>query len=274
MALTISKDYNKHIYQGNGVTTEWPYDFELPKKAGIPDITAIKVYITSATGITQIATGLKIDPSGFVVYPYPLDNGKILTAEEKITIIREIPFTQQYLDVSNQGNVYPEVFEDAIDRLTMQTQQLKEVTERGARFPIDSAEDGQALLDSLIMARDEAVSAKEAALAAQVAAEAASGSIDTTKIEYVTNKNKPLGYAGLDADGHLLESALPAISELSPFNITARDSQGEPTAFTLNGREYTVARDAGGRLTQIQSGLTSYILQYDEIGNLMGGAYA
>jgi hypothetical protein len=124
------------------------------------------------------------------------------------------------------------------------------------------------------MARDEAVSAKEAALAAQVAAEAASGSIDTTKIEYVTNKNKPLGYAGLDADGHLLESALPAISELSPFNITARDSQGEPTAFTLNGREYTVARDAGGRLTQIQSGLTSYILQYDEIGNLMGGAYA
>lgn len=69
-------------------------------------------------------------------------------------------------------------------------------------------------------------------------------------------------------------ASAPAISELIPFTITARDSQGEPTAFTLNGIEYTVARDAGGRLTQIQSGLTSYILQYDEIGNLMGGAYA
>ena len=95
-----------------------------------------------------------------------------------------------------------------------------------------------------------------------------------TAFQAVAEKDQPGGYAGLDADGHLLESALPAISELSPFTITARDSQGEPTAFTLNGREYTVARDAGGRLTQIQSGLTSYILQYDEIGNLMGGAYA
>lgn len=97
-----------------------------------------------------------------------------------------------------------------------------------------------------------------------------------TAFQAVAEKDQPGGYAGLDADGHILESALPAISELSPFTITARDSQGEPTAYILNGREYTVARDAGGRLTQIQSGPTSYILilQYDEIGNLMGGAYA
>ncbi|WP_286677096.1 phage tail protein [Aminobacterium sp. EBM-42] len=95
-----------------------------------------------------------------------------------------------------------------------------------------------------------------------------------TAFQEMAEKDQPGGYAGLDADGHILESALPAISELSPFTITARDSQGDPTAYILDGREYTVARDAGGRLTQIQSGLTSYILQYDEIGNLMGGAYA
>ena len=32
--MTISKNYNKITYDGNGVTTIWPFDFELPAQSG------------------------------------------------------------------------------------------------------------------------------------------------------------------------------------------------------------------------------------------------
>ena len=32
--MTVSKDYNKHVYEGNGLTVAWPFDFELPSLAG------------------------------------------------------------------------------------------------------------------------------------------------------------------------------------------------------------------------------------------------
>ncbi len=161
--MTVSKDYNKHIYDGNGLTVAWPFDFDLPSLAGDPDTSVIRVFITDSAGeVGEITGGFSVDAdTGTVTYPLV---GTPLTEGEKITILRELSVTQQFFDPSNQSNLYPETLEDATDRLVMLVQQVNEDVQRAIKLPVDrEATDEEVDPAAILNARDQAVSAASSA---------------------------------------------------------------------------------------------------------------
>ncbi|NCB17014.1 MAG: hypothetical protein EOM65_12675 [Synergistales bacterium] len=168
--MTVSKEYNKHIYEGNGLTRDWPYDFDLPiTAAGTPDTSLIHVFRTNLRGEVTEVTAFSVDAeTGTLTYP---TSGSPLESGEKLTILRELPVSQQFFDPSNQSNLYPETLEDATDRLVMMVQQVKEDVQRSIKLPVDrEGTDEEVNPIPLLNARDEAVSAANSASASEQAA--------------------------------------------------------------------------------------------------------
>ena len=157
--MAIASSHNKHVYSGNGVTTEWPYGFR------IIDATDIKVYITNNYGaVNLISIGYSVDlDASCVTYPAIIDpeapdNPPILPAGWRITLLRDIPLTQE-LDLQNQGTFYAEVIEQALDKIMMVIQQLDERLVRSVQVPVDSTESAADLLPSIISSVSTALTA-------------------------------------------------------------------------------------------------------------------
>jgi hypothetical protein len=62
----------------------------------------------------------------------------------------------QPTDLTNQGGFYPEVINDALDRATIQIQQLEEKVDRSAKLPITSAGDADQLVADIVRIADSA----------------------------------------------------------------------------------------------------------------------
>lgn len=125
--MTIATTSNKAIGQGNGAATNWPFTFL------IPDQTSLVVIYTDATGLISTipagqytVAGLN-DPNGGSV-TYPLSGGPI-AAGTTLTVLRTVAYNQQR-SVKNQSGFFPDVYEAALDYLTMQTQQINETLGR------------------------------------------------------------------------------------------------------------------------------------------------
>lgn len=161
--MTVSKEYNKHIYEGNGLTTDWPYDFDLPiTAAGTPDTSLIHVFRTNLRGEVTEVTPFSVDAeTGTLTYP---TSGSPMETGEKLTILRLLDVRQQFFDPSNQANLYPETLEDNTDRLVMMVQQVADDVARSIKVPVDrfpTEEDVDPL--PILNARDEAVGAADSA---------------------------------------------------------------------------------------------------------------
>lgn len=133
--MTIETQSNKAVFTGNGATIVFPYTFIIPSSNDL-----IISLVTLATGTTVIlnptsysVTGIG-DPAGGSV-TYPLSGGAPITAATSLVIEREVSYVQE-TDLTNQGGVYPQDIEDALDFLTMQTQQINEQMGRAVQFPI------------------------------------------------------------------------------------------------------------------------------------------
>lgn len=121
--LTTSQSYV--TYQGNGVTTEFPYNFYV-QQAGhmvvsITDNTQDPAQTTVLSASQYSVTGIGSDTGGTVTYPL---SGSELPAGWSITIQRIVPY-QQSTSLTNQGAFYPQVVEAALDFLTMGLQQIE-----------------------------------------------------------------------------------------------------------------------------------------------------
>lgn len=148
--MTVSSATNKSgPYTGNGVTTVFAYGFR------ILDASHIQVVRTENGGDTVLTTGFTVSGVGnagggnvtFAVAP---------TAAQKITLIRNAPFTQQ-TDLENQGAYYAEVVEQAFDLATMRDQQLQEQIDRSVKVPVGQATfDPDALISDVIRLADSA----------------------------------------------------------------------------------------------------------------------
>lgn len=161
--MTVSKEYNKHIYEGNGVTRGWPYDFDLPiTAAGTPDTSLIHVFRTNLRGEVSEVTAFSIDAeTGTLTYP---TSGSPLEDGEKLTILRLLDVRQQFFDPSNQANLYPETLEDNTDRLVMMVQQLQEETGRAVKVSVSTDPDEEdTTAEGIFEARDIAQAAAETA---------------------------------------------------------------------------------------------------------------
>lgn len=137
--MTVSTTSNIITYSGDGADTTWPFTF------AIEDDDQIVVSVTDTAGtVTTIAAAnytvvlnAAVAPNptpvgGVVTYP---TSGAPLAVGTKITIERTAALTQP-TSLVNQGTLYPTVIEQALDLLTMITQQVNTENTQSIRFAV------------------------------------------------------------------------------------------------------------------------------------------
>lgn len=134
-ALTISTTSNTVVAQGNGLTLSFDFTFPVPLQS------ELFVYLTSpgaapvllVPGLYSV-TGIGTANGGSVTYPLV---GSPIPTGTTLTIQRKVPYVQ-LTDLVNQSGFYPNVVENALDYLTMQTQQLAQALALSLNVPLES----------------------------------------------------------------------------------------------------------------------------------------
>lgn len=117
--MTVSTEVSREEYIGNGVTTDFDYRFRVFEAEDL---------VVSVADTTEIITVLTLNTDYTVTGAGSRSGGKVklfspLAFNWRINIERALPVTQE-TDIRNQGNFFPEVHEDAFDKLTMLIQQV------------------------------------------------------------------------------------------------------------------------------------------------------
>lgn len=127
-------------FNGNGVTTEFPFTFKVFAKSDVA------VYLTDPDGVqTLLSDGYKVtlsadqnaSPGGVVTYPFPLPAlpPREMQSGYSLAIIGNVPYTQG-TDLTNTGRYLPQVIENALDKVTILIQQMIERLGRTVSFPV------------------------------------------------------------------------------------------------------------------------------------------
>lgn len=140
-------------FNGNGSTTSFPFTFKVFTSADV------EVVFADTDGVETVLTldsdysvALNADqdatPGGSVGYPL---SGAALATGEKLSIAGALAYEQE-TDIPTGGNFNPTVLENALDKLSMQTQQLAESVSRAAKVPITNAADADTLTQAILVA--------------------------------------------------------------------------------------------------------------------------
>lgn len=128
--MTINTDLSKRIYAGNGVTTEFDYDFKIFLDSDL------RVSLIDADGnetVQVLDTDYTVDGAGFEAggsVTFMVAPGNDVT----VLLMSNVPYTQP-TDLKNQGRFFPETLENAYDRATRQILQLREQVDRSLTIP-------------------------------------------------------------------------------------------------------------------------------------------
>lgn len=130
--MTISSETRKAgPFAGNGVTTIFPFTFKVFAKTDIkadivaPNGTAITLVLDSDYSVA-LNTDQNSNPGGTITYPI---SGTPMQAGYSLVGLGDIPYLQP-TDITNLGGFYPQVIEDALDRATIEIQQIAEIAGR------------------------------------------------------------------------------------------------------------------------------------------------
>ena len=119
-------------YTGNGTTTSWPFSFKVFAASDI----AVTVADTVGTESTLVLDSdytvtLNADqetsPGGAISYALP--------SAYTLTVTGGLDYDQTY-DIPSGGNFSPAALENALDRITMQVQQLREIASRSLKVSV------------------------------------------------------------------------------------------------------------------------------------------
>lgn len=142
-------------YSGNGSQTAFPFSFKVFQAS---DMLVVKVQVstnieTTLTLTTDYTVALNADQNsnagGNINLVTALPSGYKMVISSKVAYLQET-------DLTNQGGFYPEVITDALDRLTIEAQQLKEGLDRAAQLPITSSADAASLVADIVRIADSA----------------------------------------------------------------------------------------------------------------------
>lgn len=167
--MTISSDVRKAgPYNGNGVTTSFPFSFKVFSANDVVVVLTDPVGTeTTLTGGTDYSVTLNADqdtaPGGTVEKVSALATGYLLT------ITSSVPNLQP-LDLTNQGGFYPKVINSALDRLTILAQQNAEQIGRSVKVPISSSVTPDSLIAKLTQDAAMAAASESAAAGSATAA--------------------------------------------------------------------------------------------------------
>jgi chemotaxis protein histidine kinase CheA len=165
-------------FLGNDATTTFPFQFKVFTKNDVRvTFTDTSDAESTLTVDSDYSVTLNADqdnnPGGSVEYPI---SGSPLATGEKLTLSGALANTQT-ADITNAGGFYPEVIEDALDRATVQIQQLAEQSDRAVRVPISDPRTPEDYWQDLFVAADAAAqSAANSASSASSSAQAAAAS--------------------------------------------------------------------------------------------------
>lgn len=156
--MTVSTNDNKIIYTGNGTTVTFPVPFLFYDDAHVVVRTKKDETVTDCVrGVDYSIAGAGDGNGGTVTFAVAPDNGT------QVAILRDVPFVQntQYLD----GDPLPaELLERNLDVLTMQTQQLKEQSDRAVTVDFFSNTDPSQIvgkIEGLYDDRDKLITVAE-----------------------------------------------------------------------------------------------------------------
>ncbi|WP_329799812.1 phage tail fiber protein, partial [Klebsiella pneumoniae] len=116
--MTVSTQVSRNEYTGNGATTQYDFTFRILDKSHllVQTLDTSENIVTLTLGTDYTVTGVNRYNGGKVVLTSALPAGY------KISIERSTPVTQE-ASIRNQGGFFPEIHEDAFDKLTMLVQQ-------------------------------------------------------------------------------------------------------------------------------------------------------
>lgn len=145
--MTISSTNRKAgPYIGNGTATVFPFYFKVFTAADVEVVrltvaTNVEVVLALTTNYTvTLNTDQNANPGGSIT----LVAGALASGYN--LVITSAIGNLQPTDLTNQGGFYPDVINDALDRATIQIQQLQEGLDRAALLPITSDTDAAALV--------------------------------------------------------------------------------------------------------------------------------
>jgi len=116
--MTITNQSVRTTQLGNGATTAWTYTFPIPSSDSmIVTLTNLTTFVETVLTYSTDYTATFSDSGGIVTYSPALATGNSITIERDVEYVQET-------DLNNQDGFYPDVIEDSLDYLTMQTQQL------------------------------------------------------------------------------------------------------------------------------------------------------
>lgn len=174
--MTISSSLRRAgPYNGNDSATAFPFEFKVFVKSDVlvtlTDTAGFESTLVLDSDYTvTLSSDQDSQPGGTVNYPV---SGPPLPEGYKLTLSGNLPYSQP-TDIQNSGGFYPQVVEDALDRLTIQTQQLAEEMTRTVKVDVSDPTSPDDLFAS-VLARANA-SAEAAAESDQHATAAAQAS--------------------------------------------------------------------------------------------------
>lgn len=156
--MTISSNIRKAgPFVGNGTASNFAFTFKVFQASDL-EVVRLNVSTTIETVLvinSDYTVSLNADQNSNPGGSITLTAGA-LAAGFNLVITSDIENLQP-TDIVNQGGFYPDVIEDALDRATIQIQQLQEAVDRSAKLPITSAADADALVaDIVALANDQA----------------------------------------------------------------------------------------------------------------------
>lgn len=165
--------YQPVSYAGDGAQTVFPITFEFVSSGDIRALVRVNGLDTTLT------PGVDFTVSGTAL--------TTVTAPESgatLIVYMEMPFTQK-TDYRNTGKLSLEVLEKDLDKASLISQELRDITLRCVKVPVGSTEDPDDYIveirDAVASTASDADTARIAAQAAQAAAEAAAANVGSYK---------------------------------------------------------------------------------------------
>jgi len=174
-------------YPCNGLTTQFPFDFKVFNTgevvAILSDANDVESTLALGTDYTiALNDNQDANPGGTLTTLTSYVTGY------KVTLTSEVPNTQPET-LTNQGGFYPKVIEHALDRLTIQMQQVDAKVNRAVQVPISSDTLPNELLAELKADTAAAQSAANAAAASEATATGAAGTATAMRDEILGSES-------------------------------------------------------------------------------------
>ena len=223
--MTIQSETRKTaIYSGNGSTTAFAFAFKVFSSSELLVTKATSAGVESTISANDYTVALNADqdssPGGSITLDTALPSG------ETMVITSEVDYLQS-VDLTNQGGFYPSVINDALDRLTILTQQLKVDVDRSAKLSLLSDADAQTLVNNINT------------LAANL-------SSITTVATNIANVNTTAGsIANVNTTAGSIANVNTTAGSIANVNAVASDLSGSNTIGTVSGSISNVNTTAG-----------------------------